>query len=233
MVDIAANFQRVRERIAAAAERVGRDPAEITLVAVTKTHPPEVIRAAYEVGQRHFGENRVKEAAGKVGDLPGDITWHMVGHLQSRKAALAVDLFDIVHSVDSVKLARRLDRFCAERGRTMPVLVEVNVSGEASKYGFPIADRDALEAVVAEMLTLPHVRIEGLMTMAPIVADPEEARPMFRALRELRDSLATRFSQVEWRHLSMGMTDDFEVAIEEGATMVRIGRAIFGPRGAR
>jgi len=137
MVDIAANFQRVRERIATAAERVGRDPAEITLVAVTKTHPPEVIRAAYEVGQRHFGENRVKEAAGKVGDLPGDITWHMVGHLQSRKAALAVDLFDIVHSVDSVKLARRLDRFCAERGRTMPVLVEVNVSGEARSMAFP------------------------------------------------------------------------------------------------
>jgi len=233
MVDIATNLQRVRERIAAAAERVGRDPAEGTLVAVTKTHPPEVIRAAYELGLRHFGENRVEEAAGKVGELPEDITWHMVGHLQSRKAAPAVDLFDIVHSVDRVKLARRLDRFCAARGRTMPVLLEVNVSGEASKYGFPIADRDTLEAAIAEILTLPHVRIEGLMTMAPIVADPEDARPVFRGLRELRDALATRFPQVEWRHLSMGMTDDFEVAIEEGATIVRIGRAIFGPRGTR
>jgi pyridoxal phosphate enzyme (YggS family) len=230
---ITANLQRVRGRIAAAAERVGRDPAEITLVAVTKTHSPEVILAAYEVGLRHFGENRVEEAAGKVGDLPEDITWHMVGHLQSRKAALAVDLFDIVHSVDSVKLARRLDRFCSERGQTMPVLLEVNVSGEASKYGFPIADRDTLGAAIAEMLSLSHVRVEGLMTMAPIVTDPEDTRPVFRSLRELRDALATRFPQIEWRHLSMGMTDDFEVAIEEGATLVRIGRAIFGPRRTR
>jgi pyridoxal phosphate enzyme (YggS family) len=231
MVDISTNLRRVQERIAGAVERVGRDPTEVTLVAVTKTHPPEIIRAAYELGLRHFGENRVEEAQGKVSELPEDITWHMVGHLQSRKAALAMNLFDIVHSVDSVKLARRLDRFCVERGRTMSVLLEVNVSGEASKYGFPIADQEALEAAIAEMLPLSHVRIEGLMTMAPIVADPEDARPVFRDLRGLRDALAIRFSEVEWRHLSMGMTDDFEVAIEEGATLVRIGRAIFGPRG--
>jgi pyridoxal phosphate enzyme (YggS family) len=221
----------VQERIVAAAERVGRDPSEVTLVAVTKTHPPEIIRAAYELGLRDFGENRVEEAADKISKLPEDITWHMVGHLQSRKAALAADLFDIIHSVDSVKLARRLDRFCAERNRLMPVLLEINVSGEVSKYGFPLADRDMLGAAVAEMLALSHVRIEGLMTMAPIVSDPEEARPVFRGLRELREALSARFPQVEWRHLSMGMTDDFEVAIEEGATMVRIGRAIFGPRG--
>ncbi|MBC7249786.1 MAG: YggS family pyridoxal phosphate-dependent enzyme [Anaerolineae bacterium] len=230
MTDMAANLQRVQERIASAAERVGRDPAEVILVAVSKTHPPETIRAAYELGLRHFGENRVEEAVGKIGELPQDITWHMVGHLQSRKAALAVKLFDIIHSVDSVKLARRLDRFCTEEGRTMPVLLEVNVSGETSKYGFPIADRAGLEAAIAEMLKLPQVRIEGLMTMAPIVPDPEDARPVFRGLRELRDELAHKFPQIEWRHLSMGMTDDFEVAIEEGATMVRIGRAIFGPR---
>ncbi len=230
MTDIAANLQRVQERIASAAKRVGRDPAEVILVAVSKTHPPATIRAAYELGLRHFGENRVEEAVGKIDALPQDITWHMVGHLQSRKAALAVKLFDIVHSVDSVKLARRLDRFCTEEGRTMPVLLEVNVSGEASKYGFPIADRAGLEAAIAEMLKLPQVRIEGLMTMAPIVPDPEDARPVFRGLRELRDELAHKFPQIEWRHLSMGMTDDFEVAIEEGATIVRIGRAIFGPR---
>lgn len=230
-VDLAENLQRVRERIAAATERAGRDPSEVTLVAVTKTHPPEVVRAAYELGLRDFGENRVEEAADKTSQLPEDITWHMVGHLQSRKAALAADLFDIIHSVDSVKLARRLDRFCVERNRLMPVLLEINVSGEVSKYGFPLVDRDMLEAAIAEMLTLSHVRIEGLMTMAPIVSDPEEARPVFRGLRELREALAVRFPQIEWRHLSMGMTDDFEVAIEEGATMVRIGRAIFGPRG--
>jgi len=230
MVDIAANLRNVQERIIAAAERARRDPSEVTLVAVTKTHPPEVIRAAYELGLHHFGENRVEEAADKIGELPEDITWHMVGHLQSRKASLAVDLFDVVHSVDSVKLARRLDRFCAEQGRTMPVLLEVNVSGEASKYGFPMAEQGALEAAITEMLPLPHVRIEGLMTVAPIVADAEDVRPVFRGLRELRDALATRFPQVEWRHLSMGMTDDFEVAIGEGATLVRVGRAIFGPR---
>lgn len=233
MVDIAVNLQKVQGRITRAAERVLRDAGEITLVAVTKTHPPEVIDAAYELGLRHFGENRVEEAANKVGGLPRDIVWHMVGHLQSRKAALAVDLFEVVHSVDSVKLARRLDRLCAERERTMPVLLEVNVSGEASKYGFSVANRDALETSVGEILSMSHIRIEGLMTMAPIVADPEDVRPVFRGLRELRDALVARFPQIEWRHLSMGMTDDFEVAIEEGATIVRIGRAIFGPRGTR
>lgn len=230
-MNFAENLRRVRERIVAAAERAGRDPGEVTLVAVTKTHPPEVIRAAYELGLRDFGENRVEEAASKISQLPEDITWHMVGHLQSRKAALAADLFNIIHSVDSVKLARRLNRFCAERNRLMPVLLEINVSGEVSKYGFPLADRDMLGAAIAEMLALSHICIEGLMTMAPIVSDPEEARPVFRGLRELREALAARFPQIEWRHLSMGMTDDFEVAIEEGATMVRIGRAIFGPRG--
>lgn len=230
-MNFAENLRRVRERIVAAAERAGRDPGEVTLVAVTKTHPPEVVRAAYDLGLRDFGENRVEEAASKISQLPEDITWHMVGHLQSRKAALAADLFNIIHSVDSVKLARRLDRFCAERNRLMPVLLEINVSGEVSKYGFPLADRDMLGAAIAQMLALSHICIAGLMTMAPIVSDPEEARPVFRGLRELREALAARFPQIEWRHLSMGMTDDFEVAIEEGATMVRIGRAIFGPRG--
>ena len=217
----------MRERIAAAARRAGRDPAEITLVAVSKTQPVEVIGVAYELGLRDFGENRLEEAESKLDRLPDDIRWHMVGHVQSRKAAQAVRPYALVHSVDSVKLARRLDRFAGEIGRTLPVLLEVNVSGEASKYGLQPAD---VEAAVEAMRGFQHLQIQGLMTMAPIVPDPEEARPVFVALRELREQLAARFPDLDWRHLSMGMTDDFEVAVEEGATIVRIGRAIFGER---
>ncbi len=224
---IEANLQAVRERIAAAAHRAGRDPAEITLVAVTKTQPVEVIRAAYELGLRDFGENRVEEAETKFHLLPDDIRWHMVGHVQSRKAARAVSPYVLVHSVDRVKLARRLNRFAGEAGRRLPILLEVNVSGEATKYGF---SPDEIEPAVEAMRAFEHLRIQGLMTMAPIVTDPEDARPVFVALRELRDRLATRFPDLDWHHLSMGMTDDFEVAIEEGATIVRIGRAIFGER---
>ncbi len=232
MVDIAANLRAVQRRIAAAAERAGRDPAEITLVAVSKTQPIESIQAGYTAGLRHLGENRVEEAAEKIGPInhwAGDQrpTWHMVGHLQSRKARRAVELFDVIHSVDSLRLAEKLSRRCAEAGKTMPILLEVNVSGEASKYGLA---PDEVEAVVEGLLPLPCLELQGVMTMAPIVADPEEARPVFRALRRLRDDLAARFPSVNWQHLSMGMTDDFEVAIEEGATLVRIGRAIFGER---
>ena len=217
----------MRERIAAAARRAGRDPAEITLVAVSKTQPVEVIGVAYELGLRDFGENRLEEAESKLDRLPDDIRWHMVGHVQSRKAAQAVRPYALVHSVDSVKLARRLDRFAGEIGRTLPVLLEVNVSGEASKYGLQPAD---VEIAAEAMRGFQHLQIQGLMTMAPIVPDPEEARPVFVALRELRERLAARFPDLDWRHLSMGMTDDFEVAVEEGATIVRIGRAIFGER---
>jgi hypothetical protein len=246
MVDIEANLRDVQRRIAEAAGRVGRDPAEITLVAVTKMFAMEHIRAAYELGLRHFGENRVREAAGKIPTVnqwiekkhvPSPITWHMVGHLQSRKAREAIRLFDLIHSVDTLKLAKRLDRLCGREGRVMPILLEVNVSGEESKYGFALdrwaedeEQRESFFAIVEEILALPQVEVRGLMTMAPIVADPEEARPYFRRLRLLRDALAERFPGEYWRHLSMGMTDDFEVAIEEGATMVRIGRAIFGER---
>jgi len=225
--EIEVNLQRVRKRIAAAAQRAGRDPAEVTLVAVTKTRPVEVIRAAYELGVRDFGENRVEEAETKFALLPDDIRWHMVGHVQSRKAARVVKPYVLVHSVDRVKLARRLNRFAAEAARRLPVLLEVNVSGEASKYGFRPAE---VEAAVEAIWGFEHLQIRGLMTMAPIVSDPEEARPVFAALRELRERLAARFPDIRWEHLSMGMTDDFEVAIEEGATIVRIGRAIFGER---
>jgi len=246
MVDIEANLRDVQRRIAEAADRGGRGPAEVTLVAVTKLRSIEDIKAAYELGVRHFGENRVHEAAEKIPAVnrwldekhaSSPLTWHMVGHLQSRKAKDAICLFDIVHSVDTIKLAQRLNRLCGCEGRIMPVLLEANVSGEESKHGFALErweedeeQREGFLALVEEMLALPNIEVQGLMTMAPIVADPEDARSYFRRLRELRDELRRRFPAASWRHLSMGMTDDFEVAIEEGATMVRIGRAIFGER---
>lgn len=235
-MDLETNVRVVQERIAAAAARAGRDPAGITLVAVTKTQPPAAIRAAYDLGLHHFGENRVEEAETKVGELPDGITWHMIGHIQSRKARRVVPIFDIIHSVDSLKLARRLDRLAAELAEPLSVLLECNVSGEESKHGFAArhwaedpAQREALLGIVAEIVSLPHLRVEGLMTMAPIVAEPEQARPVFVRLRRLRDELASAFPRSSWHHLSMGMTDDFQVAIEEGATMVRVGRAIFSP----
>ena len=236
MSTLEGNLRVVQEQIAAAAHRAGRDPAEVVLVAVTKTQPPSVIQIAYELGLRHFGENRVEEAETKLAGLPEDITWHMIGHIQSRKAQRVVSLFDTVHSVDSVKLARRLERFGADRSGPLPVLLECNVSGEQSKYGFDasrweadIAQWNAIVASVKEILALPGLRVSGLMTMAPIVADPEQVRPVFSRLRRLRDELAKAFPQADWGQLSMGMTDDFQVAIEEGATMVRVGRAIFEP----
>jgi hypothetical protein len=232
---LATNLTRVERRIAEAANRVGRSAAEITLVAVTKTQPQEVLRAAYELGLRNFGENRVEEAESKFDLLPNDVTWHMIGHIQSRKARRVADRFDMVHSIDRVDLAQRLDRFCAGHAEPLPVLLEFNVTGEASKFGFaahrwtdPTA-QESLLADVAEILTLPQLAVQGLMTMAPVVSDPEQTRPVFARLRQLRDDLARIFPEANWSHLSMGMTDDFEVAIEEGATMVRVGRAIFAP----
>jgi pyridoxal phosphate enzyme (YggS family) len=234
--ELEANLRSVQARIVAAAEQAGRDPSEITLVAVTKTQSPAMIQAAYDLGLRHFGENRVEEAEAKVGDLPGDIVWHMIGHIQSRKAKRVASLFDVVHSVDSVKVARRLHRSSGDLAEPLPILVECNVSGEESKYGLDAshwaednAQRAALLETVAELVTLTNVEVQGLMTMAPIVSDPEQARPVFIRLRQLREHLAVAFPQTCWHHLSMGMTDDFEVAIEEGATMVRVGRAIFEP----
>jgi pyridoxal phosphate enzyme (YggS family) len=230
------NLHAVQSRMASAASRAGRDPGEITLVAVTKTQPPEVIQAAYELGLRHFGENRVEEAETKLDGLPDDITWHMIGHIQSRKAKRVLPLFQVVHSVDSIKLARRLDRLCSDRPEPFPILLECNVSGEAAKYGFAAqawsedqGQHDALLAAVSEIVSLPSLLVQGLMTMAPIVDDPEEARPVFVRLRNLRDMLAQTFPGTDWHQLSMGMTDDFEVAIEEGATLIRVGRAIFAP----
>ena len=219
-MDIEANIREVQKRIAHTCERSHRLPSEITLVAVTKGFDASTVRVAFDYGIRDFGENRVQEAEEKIGQLSNlkpDITWHMVGHLQGNKAKIAVELFDIIHSVDSIKLAEILSR----RGEnTLPVLLQVNVSGEAPKSGFAV---DEVTKAVEEIRRLPNLNVIGLMTIAPLVAAPEEARPVFRKLRMLRDSLGLE-------HLSMGMTDDFEVAIEEGATILRIGRAIFGDR---
>jgi pyridoxal phosphate enzyme (YggS family) len=239
---IAHNLAQVQERIAEAALRVGRDPTAITLVAVTKTHPVETVVAAYQAGVRHFGENRVEEGMTKIPIVRDAIIgspprWHMVGHVQSRKARAAVEHFDYVHSVDRLKIARRLSRFAQQARLTLPVLLECNVSGEETKFGFELerwkqdeARQEAFFATVEEILELPGLAARGLMTMAPFVADPETVRPVFASLRGLLDALRGRFPSGDWRHLSMGMTDDFEVAVEEGSTMVRIGRAIFGPR---
>lgn len=239
--DIAGNLKRVRERIADAASRAGRNPADVCLVAVSKTHDISAVEAAYAAGVRHFGENRVAEMATKVKAaqerLPDDVTWHMVGHIQSRKSSDAAPLFDWVHSIDRVKIARRLDSSLNDLGRIAQGLVEVNVSGEKSKYGFDLSGWpddptpfDRLCEAIEQMQHLSALRLVGLMTMAPYIEDPEIVRPVFRRLHALRDALRARYPADPWLHLSMGMSGDYEVAIEEGATMVRIGTAIFGPR---
>jgi hypothetical protein len=229
---IAAYLSAIQERIARAAARAGRKPGDIALMAVTKTQPAERILEAYEAGQRLFGENRVQEFAEKSGALAKlqDARFHMIGHLQSNKAGRAADLFDAVDSVDSSKLAARLNTSAEEAGKTFDVLVEINVGGEEAKSGIA-PDSSELEQILAGASGWPHLRIRGLMTVPPFTEDPEGARPYFRRLRELRDSLAARnFPAVGLDQLSMGMSHDFEVAIAEGSTCVRVGTAIFGER---
>jgi pyridoxal phosphate enzyme (YggS family) len=214
------NLQKIQKRIKTACEKAGRLPDEVTLVAVSKTVDADAIEAAFNAGLRHFGESRVQEAVRKIEQLQKfkpDIVWHMVGHLQTNKAKTAANIFDIIHSVDSLKLAETLNN-CSPR--KLCILIQVNVANEATKSGFALSE---VNEAVKQIGRLPNLKIEGLMTIAPLVRDAEEARPIFRQLRQLRDALGLR-------HLSMGMTDDFEVAIEEGATLVRIGRAIFGER---
>lgn len=243
--ELRSRLEAVQARVAAAARQVGRDPAEVQIVAVSKTVPAERVAALARLGIWQFGENRVEEAEAKIPDvrallgedLAHRISWYLVGHLQSRKAARALDVFDEVHSVDTVRLAARLDRLAAAQGRRLPVLLEVNISGEATKYGLPAGswphDRKqaaVLYAQIEAILSLPHLNVRGLMTVAPLTSDPEAVRPVFRRLRELRDALAGRWPGHALPVLSMGMSDDYEVAVEEGATMIRLGRAIFGPR---
>jgi pyridoxal phosphate enzyme (YggS family) len=227
---IAANLQAVRRRMIAAALRADRNPDDVLLVAVSKTHPLAAIEAAVAAGQRDFGENRLEELWPKVQAAQAaglDVDWHFIGAIQSRKSSDAVGPWALIHSVDRVKIAQRLSRDAAAAGQVLPVLLEVNVSGEASKHGF--APQELLGAA-HDLAALPGIRLHGLMTMAPLVEDPEATRTVFRALRQLRDQLAVACPQAEWRHLSMGMTNDFEVAIEEGATIIRVGSAIFGAR---
>lgn len=234
--DLQANLGSVRSRIEAAARRAGRSPDEICVIAVTKGHPPELVRLAYHAGLRDFGENRVEEARAKQAQLAdlAEARWHMIGHVQSRKAREVVGPFVLVHSVDRPKIAMALDRLAHERGLRLPVLLECNISGEASKDGWDISartDRAELLASLLAVTRLPSLDVRGLMTMAPWTADVQVLRNVFSGLARLREDVAASGGGA-LPELSMGMTDDFEIAIEEGATMVRIGRALFGDRPA-
>jgi pyridoxal phosphate enzyme (YggS family) len=233
---IRARHAEVMERIARAAARAGREVSAVRLVAVTKAQPIETVAAALEAGLTRLGENYVEEALAKIAALGPGPEWHMIGHVQRRKAREAATHFALVHSVDSLALAQRLDRMSGERGRRLPVLLECNVSGEASKFGFPArtaGERSAMAAEVNEILRLPNLTVQGLMTVAPLGPTAELARPVFAGLRGLRDGLCSELGQPSWPELSMGMSDDFEVAVEEGATLVRIGRAVLGERPSR
>jgi pyridoxal phosphate enzyme (YggS family) len=232
----------IRQRIALACQRAGRDDATVRLIAVTKTHDAATVAGVLNAGVTDVGENRVQEAEAKIEALaaaqPG-ATWHLIGHLQRNKARRAALLFAVIQSIDSVELAAAVARHAHAAGRTLDILLQVNVSGEASKEGFDLqhwrSDPAQLAAFIdaaRDIAALAGTRITGLMTIAPLAVDAEQARPVFRALRALRDTLRVQAPEICWDELSMGMTDDFEVAIEEGATMVRIGRALFGARPA-
>ena len=228
MSDIAGNWQAVRDRVGRAAQRAGRPSEAVTIIVVSKTQPPAALAAAVAAGATDIGESYVQEAAPKIAAVGRGVRWHLIGHLQRNKSARAVELFDVIHTLDSVALGRALARHGAARGRVVPALIEVNLAGEASKSGVRPGDvRDLLGALATE----PALMIEGLMAIPPPAPTAEATRPFFRALRALRDEVAVAAApNAPLRELSMGMTDDFEVAVEEGATMVRVGRAIFGNR---
>jgi PLP dependent protein len=223
MTDIRANLERVRERVARAAERAGRRASDVLLVGVSKTVDAARIRQAIEAGVPALGENRVQEAKEKVTELGRPVPWHLIGHLQTNKARDAVELFDVIHSLDRLDLAKELDKRARSRGRTVDALIEVNVAGEASKGGVA---PDGLDALLDAVAALPAIKVRGLMAIPPEAKEPDDSRVWFKALRKQ----AERFS---FPALSMGMSGDFEVAIEEGATIVRVGTAIFGPRAPR
>jgi pyridoxal phosphate enzyme (YggS family) len=230
---LAARLAAIRARIEAAAKNCRRDPSEIRLIAISKTHPASVIKRVIEFGALDIGENRVQEAEGKIAEIGRNAArWHLVGHLQANKARRAVTLFDVIHSLDSLELARRLDRLCREESRDrLAVLVQVDLGREETKSGI---DESELTHLVEGFGPLHRLELTGLMTLPPFFDDPEQSRPYFRRLRQLRDELAARGAFGGGKgELSMGMTNDFEVAIEEGATMVRVGTAIFGERGPR
>lgn len=228
--EIRERLARVRERIERAAQRAGRDPEEITLITVSKTFDPITVQQAVDAGVGDLGENRVQEAAAKVGQITGDVRWHLIGHLQSNKARLAVETFAVIHTIDSVELAQRLDRIAGEIGRRPVVLIQVDLGHEPAKSG---ADESELPPLIDALDSARHLDFRGLMTLPPFFDSPEETRPYFVRLRELSEAL-NRSRQPDRRltDLSMGMSNDFEVAIEEGSTMVRVGTAIFGSRKA-
>jgi len=227
MGSIAQNLESVRRRIAAAAGRVGRSPEEITLIGVSKTMPAERVRQAIAAGLVDLGENRVQEARDKIASIGEAARWHLVGHLQGNKANLAARLFNFVHSIDTADLLRRLEAAAGREGRSIEALVQVDLAGEETKFG---ADEAALQVILAEAEECRSVAVRGLMILPPQADDPERARPWFRRLRALLEEARGRHPMLRLQHLSMGMSGDFEVAIEEGSTMVRVGRALFGER---
>ena len=229
------NYQRTLDQIAQAARRSNRSPDEIRLVVVTKSQPIDIVQATIEAGARILGENYPEEGVTKIQSLAGQsgVEWHMIGHVQSRKARLVADHFALLHSLDSLSLAQRLNRFAAQSARILPVLLEFNVGGEESKSGWDASDESQWNALLpefADLLDLPNLRVQGLMTMPPLGIEPEDSRRFFQRLRRLRDHLATQYPQADWRELSMGTSADYTVAAEEGATLVRVGTAIVGAR---
>jgi len=231
MSEISENLARVRERIETAARRSGREPERVRLVAVSKTVGPERVRQAIEAGVKILGENYVQEAQKKIEALGHDVTWHFIGHLQTNKAKLAARLFDLIHSVDRVNLAQELDRQAKLQGKVWPVLLQVNISGETTKFG---AQEKEIFMLAEKLSEMEGIEIKGLMAMPPFFEDPEASRPYFVELRKLGERLGQqKIPRISMEELSMGMSNDFEVAIEEGATLVRVGTAIFGPRPAK
>ncbi len=225
-MDLAANRDSIQQRINAACARAGRDPASVTLLAVSKGQPPATVRAAADLGLDYFGESKVQEAKAKIPECPGRLRWQMIGHLQSNKCRDAVHFFQLIQSVDSLALAEEINKWATKAAKSMPVLLEVNVAGEASKFGYR---PEALLAELEQVNALPKLELHGLMTIAPWSPDPEKARPAFRRLRELKTA-CEQILGAPLPSLSMGMSGDFGVAIEEGSTLVRIGTALFGSR---
>jgi pyridoxal phosphate enzyme (YggS family) len=228
-MDIEQNLRSIQQRFEAACVRAGRNPSGVTLLAVTKGHPPETVRTAADLGLTIFGENKVQEAKAKIPLCPGRLHWHMIGHLQSNKCRDAVHFFEVIQSIDSLSLAEEVARRADQAGKTIPVLLEVNAVGEASKFGYP---PEALLREISALGAMRRIEVQGLMTVPPWTPDPEKVRPVFRMMRELKVRCEEALG-APLPHLSMGMSGDFEVAIEEGSTIVRIGTALFGARTKR
>jgi pyridoxal phosphate enzyme (YggS family) len=236
--EVRTNFESIHSRIDKAARKAGRDPSDVRIIVVTKSQPPEILQAAVKAGAEYLGENYAEEAIAKLQALGSKlgVAWHMIGHVQSWKARLVVENFDWIDSVDSVKLAEKYNRVAGELGKRLPILLELNVGGEATKYGWDISPTGGIEPILADVeraISFPNLEVRGLMTMPPLFEDAELTRPYFKMLRVIQGELMMRYPDQNWKELSMGTSNDFEAAIAEGSTMVRIGRAILGPRPER